>query len=93
MNYAFEIGPGAMIYIPNFIEIGSGIGKILRGCTHRQHGDLLSLLLFSQNKESRVKIARGIPQDSRGTETVQQANLTLRASFMFDFCNDTPVKY
>jgi hypothetical protein len=57
MKYAFEIGSGAMIYIPSFIEIGSGIQKSLGGdsLTHRQHGDLISLLLFYHNKESRIK--------------------------------------
>jgi hypothetical protein len=30
MKYAVEMGSGAMIYIPNFIKIGSGIQK-LRG--------------------------------------------------------------
>jgi hypothetical protein len=27
MKYATEMGPGAMLYIPNFIKIGSGIQK------------------------------------------------------------------
>jgi hypothetical protein len=31
MKYAVEIGSGAMIYIPNFIKIGSGIEKFVRG--------------------------------------------------------------
>jgi hypothetical protein len=57
MKYAAEMGLGAMIYIPRFITIGSGIQKMITGdtFTHRQHGDLLSLLLFFQNKESRLK--------------------------------------
>jgi hypothetical protein len=45
MNYAIEVGSGAMIYIPNFIKIGSGIRKLLRGIhiqTHRQQ--VISLL-------------------------------------------------
>jgi hypothetical protein len=41
MLYAVEMDSGAMIYIPSFIKIGSGIQK-----THRQRGDLTSLLLF-----------------------------------------------
>jgi hypothetical protein len=41
------MGSGAMIYIPSFIKTGLGI--------HRQHGDLISLLSFFQNKESRLK--------------------------------------
>jgi hypothetical protein len=31
MKYAVEMGSGAMIYIPSFIKIGSGIGKLLGG--------------------------------------------------------------
>jgi hypothetical protein len=37
MKYAVEMGSGIMIYIPNFIEIGSGIQKLIReGCTDTQ---------------------------------------------------------
>jgi hypothetical protein len=50
MKHGIEMGSGAMIYIPAFIEIGSVIG---RGET--QHGDLISLLSFFQNKEVRLK--------------------------------------
>jgi hypothetical protein len=50
MKYAIEMGSGAMIYIPNFIKIGSGIQKLMGGYmyrhAHRQQGDLISLLLF-----------------------------------------------
>jgi hypothetical protein len=38
------MGSHAMIYIPSFIKIGSGI----------QQGDLISLLLFFQNEGSRL---------------------------------------
>jgi hypothetical protein len=31
MKYAVEIGSGAMIYIPNFIKIDSGIRKLIGG--------------------------------------------------------------
>jgi putative transposon-encoded protein len=31
MKYVTEIGSGAMIRIPNFIKIGSGIQKLIRG--------------------------------------------------------------
>jgi hypothetical protein len=48
-----------MIYITGFIKICSGIRKLTWGGggiqTHRQEGDLLSLRLFFQNKESRLK--------------------------------------
>jgi hypothetical protein len=29
MKYAIELGSGAMIYIPSFIQIGSGIQKLM----------------------------------------------------------------
>jgi hypothetical protein len=55
MKYAVKMGSGAMIYIPSFIKTGSGIKKLIRGDTqaHRQHDDLISLLPFFQNNESR----------------------------------------
>jgi hypothetical protein len=39
MKYAAEIGSGAMIYIPSLMKIGNSK-------TQRQHGELISLLLF-----------------------------------------------
>jgi hypothetical protein len=46
MKYAVEKGSGAMIYIPNFIKISSGIQHLIGKYkqTHRQHGDIISLL-------------------------------------------------
>jgi hypothetical protein len=41
MKHVAEMGSGAMIYIPSIIQICSGIEKI-----HRQHADLISLLLI-----------------------------------------------
>jgi hypothetical protein len=35
MKYAVDIGFGAMIYIPSFIHIGSGVEKSIGGYTHR----------------------------------------------------------
>jgi hypothetical protein len=48
MKYAVEMGSGAMTYTPSFIKIGSGIQKLIGGYTqtHRQLGDLISLLYF-----------------------------------------------
>jgi hypothetical protein len=49
-----------MILIPSFIKIGSGIQKLLGGDsntdrhTQMQQGDLISTLLFFQNRESRT---------------------------------------
>jgi hypothetical protein len=54
MSYTVDRGSGAMIDVPSFRKIGSGIQK-LRGGIHRQHGDSISLLLFFQNKENRLK--------------------------------------
>jgi hypothetical protein len=45
MKYAVEMGSDAMIYIPSFIEIRSGIQKWMAGGgeIHRQYGDRISL--------------------------------------------------
>jgi hypothetical protein len=58
MKYAIEMGSGAMIHIPTFIKISSGIQKVIGRDTktHRQHCDFISLLSFFQNKESRLKM-------------------------------------
>jgi Flp pilus assembly CpaE family ATPase len=56
MKYAAEMGSGAMMYIPSFIKIGSGIEKLLEGSIHRQHGDCISLLSLFKNKQSRLKM-------------------------------------
>jgi hypothetical protein len=53
-----EMGSGAIIYIPSFIKIDSGIQKLIGddSHTHTQAADnLISLLLFFENKESRLK--------------------------------------
>jgi hypothetical protein len=55
--YAIEIGSGA-ICIPSFIKIDSGVQKLIGGIymqTHRQLGDLISLVLFFQNEGSRLR--------------------------------------
>jgi hypothetical protein len=52
MKYAVEMGSGVMIYIPSFIKTRSGIE--MEG-VHRQHGDIIKLLLVFQNMQSRVK--------------------------------------
>jgi hypothetical protein len=62
MNYAVEMSSGTMIYIPSFKKIGSGIQSCWEGdkhCGHTdidKHGDLISLLLFFQNRVRRLKI-------------------------------------
>jgi hypothetical protein len=47
MKHAVKMGSDAMMYIPGLIKIGSGIQKLIGGDTqtHRQRGDLISLLL------------------------------------------------
>jgi hypothetical protein len=50
---------GALINVPSFIKIGSGIQKLIRGDNrHRQQRDLISLLYFFQNKESGLIIPK-----------------------------------
>jgi hypothetical protein len=59
MKYAVEMGSGAVKYIPSSIKTGSGIQKLTGGNAqthrHRQHGDLISILTFFQNKKSKLK--------------------------------------
>jgi hypothetical protein len=60
MKYAAEMGSAAMMYIPSFIKICSGIQKLSGGYTdtqtHGQHGDSIKPHLFLfQNKESTLK--------------------------------------
>jgi hypothetical protein len=47
-----------VIYVLSSIKIGSGIQELMRGDTqtHRRPGDLISLLAFFQNEDSRLKI-------------------------------------
>jgi hypothetical protein len=41
------MGSGAVIYVPTFINIGSGVQMLMGGgYTHRQQRDLISLLCF-----------------------------------------------
>jgi hypothetical protein len=59
MNYAVQMGPSGLMYISSFMKTDSAIQKLLGGIhiqTYRQQGDLISLHLFYQNKESRLMI-------------------------------------
>jgi hypothetical protein len=58
MKYAVGMGSGDMMYMPSFRKIGSAIRKLIGrdSETHRQHGDIISLHLFLQNKESILNI-------------------------------------
>jgi hypothetical protein len=53
MEYAIEMDSSAVMYIPSFIKIGSGIQKLMGGDSqsHRQHGARIRLLSFFQKKE------------------------------------------
>jgi hypothetical protein len=57
MKHAAEMGSGAVICIPSFIKIFSGIQKLIGRDTrtYRQQGDPIRLLLFFKNKKSRLK--------------------------------------
>jgi hypothetical protein len=45
-----------ILYISSFKKIGSGIQTLLGGYTdHRQHADLIRLILFFQNEENRLR--------------------------------------
>jgi hypothetical protein len=47
MEYGVEMDSGAMIYlyIPSFVNTGSGFQKLMGSQAHRQHGGLISLNL------------------------------------------------
>jgi hypothetical protein len=54
------MGAGAMIYVPSFIKIGSGIQKLIGGIhrhtnTHRQQRDLIRLLYFFSKEGKEAK--------------------------------------
>jgi hypothetical protein len=42
MKYAVEIGSGAMIYVPSFIEIGSGIQKLIGVDTEKNTDNMVT---------------------------------------------------
>jgi hypothetical protein len=37
LNYAIDMGSGAIIYVPSFIKIGLGIQRLVEGETHNTH--------------------------------------------------------
>jgi hypothetical protein len=56
MKYGVEMGSGAMICIPSFIKDRFRHSEVDRWeYTDSKHCDLISILLFIQNKESRPK--------------------------------------
>jgi hypothetical protein len=52
IKYAVEMGSGAMIQIPRFLKIGSGIQKLIGRIYNREHSDFISLLLFFQTRKA-----------------------------------------
>jgi hypothetical protein len=48
------MGSGVVLYIPSFTNIGSAIQKFMGGGGSQTYGDRINLLLFFQNKESKV---------------------------------------
>jgi hypothetical protein len=58
MKYAVEMGSGAMIYIPSFIEIGSAIQKLMGGGGTQTPTDVdhKTLHRFFKTKEGRQKM-------------------------------------
>jgi hypothetical protein len=51
MKYTIQIGSGAMIYIPSFIMIGSGIQKLIMGIQRHngQRGDCTTFTPYSSH--------------------------------------------
>jgi hypothetical protein len=54
MNYAVEMGSGAVIYSVSFMKIASRIQKFIYG-THRNRAWKLHKLIFFQNEGSSLK--------------------------------------
>jgi hypothetical protein len=51
MKYPVKMVSGVMIQIPSFVQIGSGIEKLIGGI-HREKGyDICLLLFFSKQKK------------------------------------------
>jgi hypothetical protein len=59
INEAVEMGSGALMYVPSFIKIGSGIQKLIGGINTHTNAQTATWShkpnLFFQNKESRLK--------------------------------------
>jgi hypothetical protein len=55
MKYAVEMGSGAMIHVPSFINIGSGIQTLIGGNSHTYSMVIAGkYFLFFLTKESRL---------------------------------------
>jgi hypothetical protein len=63
MKYALEIASGGKIFMPSFIKIGSGARKLLGEIhiqTHRQEGNLISLLPLFSDEGNWLKVVLGL---------------------------------
>jgi hypothetical protein len=63
MKDAVEMGSGAMIYIPGFVKIASGIQKLIGG-GDSQRADLIRLLLFFLNKARRLVNGHAVREEN-----------------------------
>jgi hypothetical protein len=67
--------------MPSLINIGSGTRKLTGGIyRHRQHGDSINLLLFFQNKESRLKMG-GVNVVAQATKLLTCTRRVLGSNF------------
>jgi hypothetical protein len=71
MKQAVKMDSDAMIHVPSFMKIGSGIQKLTQRIhRHRQHGDLISLtfglLSIFFFKIRKLKKGKVIPVTDRG---------------------------
>jgi hypothetical protein len=59
------MGSAAKVYKESFINTSSAIQKLIGGNiqTRRQYDNLISIQFFFQNKESRLKIGKGMLKD------------------------------
>jgi hypothetical protein len=80
-NYSVEVGSDAVIYVPSFIQIGSGSEKLIVGIHTHTHTATWSHkpTLFFQNKECRLKNMKMlrivcVPTEKR-TEHIQNTSV------------------
>jgi hypothetical protein len=76
MMYTIEMPSGGIIYIPSFINTSSGIQKLLGG-GGAQQSDLISPLLYFQNKGCRLKTISSINAEGFDAHTKSVSTLEL----------------
>jgi hypothetical protein len=70
MKYAFQMGSGAMICIPNFIQIGSGIQKLIERIY--KHTDR-KITKYAKNRKKRRRGRRGQKRRIKGEKKNKQS--------------------